>query len=65
MSKRQKVTKIHDKIMVISEQIKVLADFLQNYANNDIQREVLAGIISEKSLKIARTNEKLAVIFKI
>jgi len=65
MSKRKKIEKIHNKIMIASEQIGVLSDFLGDYADNGIQREVLARIINEKSRTISRTNEKLGILFRL
>jgi|GEM_PF-6237130 len=65
MSKRQKIEKIHNKIMVLSEQIEVLSKFIQFYTDSGTQKEILAEIINEKSRIILRTNEKLAIMFKL
>ena len=65
MYKRQKIEKIYNKIMISSEQTRVLSEFIQYYADNNTQKETLVSIINEKSKYISRTNEKLALMFKL
>ncbi len=65
MSKKTKLEKNHLKIVIASEQIMILSKFIGFYTENDIENQVLANLINEKSKQILFANEKIAKIFKI
>lgn len=64
MSKRSKLEKIHRKIMCASSQIKVLSNFIITTTENDVENQVIASIINEKSMQIKNENEKMGMILK-
>lgn len=64
MSKRSKLEKIYLKIAIANEQIKVLTKFIGFYTANDVENQVCAEIIREKSKHIDIANEKIAKMFK-
>lgn len=65
MSRRKKIEKIHEKILYASEQIEILSKFIGNRTYNNIENEVVASIINEKSKQIFYANEKLSKMFKL
>lgn len=65
MSRQKKIKKIHEIIMYASEQIEVLSEFIGNRTYNNIENEVVASIINEKSKQIFYANEKLSRMFKL
>lgn len=65
MSRRKKIIKIHETIMCASEQIEILSKFIGNRTYNNIENEICASIINEKSKQIFYANEKLSKMFQI
>lgn len=64
MGKNSKLKKIHQNVMCASEEIGILADCIAYYCEKDVEKEILARIINEKSHSIGRSNEKMGTIFK-
>lgn len=65
MSRRKKIEKIHEIILYASEQIEILSKFIGNRTYNNLENEVIASIINEKSKQIFYANEKLSKMFKL
>lgn len=65
MSRRKKIIKIHEKIMYASEQIEILSRFIGKRTYNNIENDVFASIINEKSKQIFYANERLSKMFKL
>jgi len=65
MGKRSKIEKIHRRIMCASQQIHLLSNFICNVTENEVESQILAEIINEKSIQISNANEKMGLMFKI
>lgn len=65
MSRRKKIEKIHQTIMYANEQIEFLSKFIANRTYNNIENQICANIIEEKSKQILCANEKLSKMFNI
>lgn len=65
MSRRKKIEKIHQTIMYANTDINILSQIIENYTYGNIENQICANIINEKSRKISRANEKLSKMFKL
>jgi hypothetical protein len=63
MNRRKKVVKIHETIMCASGQIEILSKLIENYTYCNIENQICANIINEKSKQIFCANEKLSKMF--
>lgn len=65
MGRRKKIEKIYETIMCASEQIELLSGFIAARTYNNIENQICANIIDEKSKQILCANEKLSKMFRI